>query len=214
MSAVQQPRTITRYTSYRDTECESVFSPGDGELIQQAQAGKQVAFEILVERYRSPLYQFIARYFGDYDQRCDVLQQVLIQLYISLPNLQTNKSLQAWLFRVARNRCLDELRHRHVPNFTELTGEGSEDELFFPEGAQDMAPSVEDEVMQHEMQQILCEAISTLPQKYRPIVWLRYTTLFNFGEIGRILNIPEATAKTYFQRAKLKLRQSLGESRL
>lgn len=168
---------------------------------------------MLVERYRTPLYQFIARYFGDYDHRCDVLQQVLIQLYLSLPHLRNDGVLQAWLFRVARNRCLDELRRRHVPNFSEVMAEWNEEEAFLSEGALVLAPSVEDQAELHEVQQILCQAITNLPPKYRPIVWLRYTTLLNFGEIGRILNIPEATAKTYFQRAKLRLRQSLGQLR-
>jgi len=190
---------------------EVVSSLRDGDLVEQAQAGNQVAFETLVERYRAPLYQFIARYFGDYDQRCDVLQLVLIQLYLSLPNLQTDKSLQAWLFRVARNRCLDELRHKYVPNFSQLAAEESQEEAFFLEGALVLAPSVEDQVEQHEVQQLLCQAITDLPPKYRAIVWLRYTTMLNFGEIGRILHIPESTAKTYFQRAKLRLRQSLGQ---
>jgi RNA polymerase sigma-70 factor (ECF subfamily) len=213
MPAVQQARSVEEYRSYRDPEGEAELSPGDGDLVEQAQAGSQVAFERLVQRYRGPLFQFIARYFADYDRRCDVLQQVLIQLYLSLPDLQTDKSLQAWLFRVARNRCLDELRHRHVPSFSELTVEGSEEEVFFPGGTLILTPSAEDEAVQHEMQKILCQAIANLPPKYRPIVWLRYTTLLNFGQIGRILNIPEATAKTYFQRAKLKLRQSLEQVR-
>lgn len=213
MPTVKPPGAVTGHSRYHDQECEAVLLLTDGDLVEQAQADNQVAFERLVERYRGPLFQFIARYFGDYDQRCDVLQQVLIQLYISLPGLQTNKSLQAWLFRVARNRCLDELRRKHIPNFSELALEGSEEEVFFPEGALVLAPTVEDEALQHETQQALCQAISILPPKYRPIVWLRYTTLLNFGEIGRILHIPEATAKTYFQRAKLKLRQSLEEAR-
>ncbi len=212
MSAVQQPEIVEKYLFYHP-EGESVLLLPDADLVEQAQTGNQVAFEALVVRYRGPLFQFIARYFGDYDQRCDVLQQVLIQLYLSLPDLQTSKSLQGWLFRVARNRCLDELRHKHVPNFSELAAEGSEEEIFFPEGAMVLTPSAEDEVVQREMQQVLCQAIATLPPKYRPIVWLRYTTLLNFGEIGRILHIPEATAKTYFQRAKLKLRKSLGQAR-
>jgi RNA polymerase sigma-70 factor (ECF subfamily) len=188
-------------------------SMSDGDLVAQARAGNQEAFEILVERYRGPLYQFISRYFGDYDQRCDVLQQVLIQLYISLPNLQTNRSLQAWMFRVARNRCLDELRHKHIPNFSEMSWEGSEDEAIFSSAPLMLAPSVEEQAEQHELQRLLQQVITNLPPKYRPIVWLRYTTLLNFGEIGRILHIPEATAKTYFQRAKARMRQSLGELR-
>jgi RNA polymerase sigma factor (sigma-70 family) len=211
MSAVQQQDTVIEYASSHASTSEIVSSQRDGDLVEQSQAGNQAAFETLVERYRAPLYQFISHYFKDYDRRCDVLQQVLIQLYLSLSDLQTNKSLQAWLFRVARNRCVDELRHRYVPNFSELAAEWGEEEVFFPEGALVLAPSVEDEVEQQEMQQLLCQAIMNLPSKYRPIVWLRYTSLLNFGEIGRILNMPEATARTYFQRAKLRLRQSLGQ---
>jgi RNA polymerase sigma factor (sigma-70 family) len=188
---------------------EAVLFASDGDLVEEARSGNQEAFEMLVERYRALLEHFISRYFGDYDQRCDVLQQVLIQLYISLPNLQTHRPIQAWLFRVARNRCLDELRHRHVPNFSEMAWDGCEDEVLLSDGALILRPSVEELAEQHELQQHLQKVIFDLPPKYRPIVWLRYTTLLNFGEIGRILHIPEATAKTYFQRAKLRLRQSL-----
>ena len=213
MRVVHQQGDVMEYTSFFDPQHKVSPSTSDGDLVDLAKAGNQEAFEMLVERYRTPLYQFISRYFGDYDQRCDVLQQVLIQLYISLPDLQTHRSLQAWMFRVARNRCLDELRHRHVPSFSEMVWEGNEDESLFAVGALVLAPSVEEQAEQHELEQLLRQVINGLPPKYRPIVWLRYTTLLNFGEIGRILHIPEATAKTYFQRAKLRMRQSLGQLR-
>jgi RNA polymerase sigma-70 factor (ECF subfamily) len=74
-----------------------------------------------------------------------------------------------------------------------------------------LSASVEDLVEQLEEQRFLFQAISDLPQRYRVIVWLRYSTMLTFGEIGRILQIPDATARTYFQRAKLLLRQSLGQ---
>lgn len=211
MSAVQQQSSTTVHAPNCNSRGNDASSLKDGELIMQALTGSQTAFETLVERYRVQLYSFIARYFGDYDQRCDILQQVLIQLYISLPNLRTDRTLQAWLFQVARNRCLDELRRKHVTNFSQLATEGNEEEALLTEGAHLLAPSVEDQAEQHEMQHFLSQAIAELPPKYRPIVWLRYTTLLTFGEIGRILHIPEATAKTYFQRAKQRLRQSLSQ---
>lgn len=213
MSVFEQQGNATKRQSYFEPEHRLAPPASDGDLVERARTGNQEAFEMLVERYRTLLYQFISRYFGDYDQCCDVLQQVLIQLYISLPNLQTNRSLQAWMFRVARNRCLDELRRKHVPNFSEMAWEGNEDEALFAAGALMLAPSVEEQVEQYELQQLLAQVITDLPPKYRPIVWLRYTTLLNFGEIGRILHIPEATAKTYFQRAKARMRQSLSELR-
>ncbi len=58
MPAVQQRGTITRYPSYRDPVGESVCLPGDGDLIQQALAGNQDAFETLVERYRGSALPF------------------------------------------------------------------------------------------------------------------------------------------------------------
>jgi RNA polymerase sigma-70 factor (ECF subfamily) len=183
----------------------------DGDLVQQALAGNQAAFETLVERYHVPLLGFIARYFGDYDQRSDMVQQVLIQLYLSLPDLRIEGTIQAWVFRVARNRCLDELRRKQVLHFSDLAPEESEEEALLTEGARLLAPSVEEQAEQHEVQHLISQAIAALPDKYRTIVWLRYTTLLTFGEIGRILHIPEATAKTYFQRAKLRLRQSLSQ---
>src|SRR5690349_1055487 len=113
MLPVQQQADFVEFTTYADSGSEVVLSMRDGDLVKQAQSGNKVAFETLVERYYIPLHRFIARYFGDYDQRCDVLHQVLIQLYLSLPDLRTDGTIQAWLFRVARNRCVDELRHRH-----------------------------------------------------------------------------------------------------
>jgi RNA polymerase sigma-70 factor, ECF subfamily len=211
MSAMQQQEMMTANPSYRDSVKEMLSSLKDGGLVEQAVAGNQAAFETLVERYHLLLHRFIARYFGDYDQCSDVLQQVLIQLYLSLPDLRTDGTVQAWLFRVARNRCVDELRRRYVPPFSDLATEEGEEEALLIEGALLLTPSVEEQAEQHEVQQLISQAISNLPQKYRAIVWLRYTTLLTFGEIGHLLHIPEATARTYFQRAKLRLRQSLSQ---
>src|SRR5215469_2355148 len=101
----------------------------DGLLVQQALAGDQHAFETLVQRYSTPLFNFICRFLGEYDQACDILQQVFLQLYISLPNLRTGDPLKAWLFQVARNRCLDELRRKRAIHFSELESLNDDDEL-------------------------------------------------------------------------------------
>lgn len=211
MTTVQQQVALIVYASSSEQMNKLIRSWQDGDLVKQAQAGNQVAFETLVERYRVPLLQYIASYLRDADQRSDVLQQVLIQLYLSLPDLRTEGTIQAWVFRVARNRCLDELRRRSVLHFSDLVGKQSEEEALLAEGAVLLAPSVEEQAEQHEVRDLISQAILDLPRKYQAIVWLRYTTQLTFGEIGRILHIPEATAKTYFQRAKLGLRQSLSQ---
>ena len=103
----------------------------DGALVGQAQAGDQRAFECLVNRYHRSLASYIGGLLKDGEQTADVLQQVYLQLYLSLPTLLTSVSLRGWLFQVARNRCLDELRRRRrqaaVP-FSALEWEYGEEE--------------------------------------------------------------------------------------
>src|SRR5215469_10030315 len=101
----------------------------DGVLAQQTLKGDQEAFEKLVRRYSGSLFNFICRFLSDYDAASDILQQVFTQLYISLPNLRTGEPLKAWLFQVARNRCLDELRRKRVIHFSELQTPSEDDDL-------------------------------------------------------------------------------------
>lgn len=184
----------------------------DGILAQEVLAGNQAAFETLVTRYSTTLFNFIYHFVGDYDRACDILQQVFLQLYISLPILRTDEPLKPWLFQVSRNRCVDELRQlsrRRATYFSEL--ETANDEGEYPSlfAIPDTGPLPEELAEQRDLQRRLHTAIGMLPPRYRSVVFLRYASQLSFSEIGRALNMPEATAKTYFQRAKPLLRTAL-----
>lgn len=183
----------------------------DGVLAQQTLAGDEEAFAQLVQRYSNTLFNFICRFLNDYDAASDILQQVFTQLYISLPKLRTGEPLKAWLFQVARNRCLDELRRKRVLHFSELQAASDDDDLSPLAIIPDTSPLPEEVAERHDLQDILQRAISGLPPKFRAVVLLRYTSQLSFSEIGRALQMPEATAKTYFQRAKPLLRTALKE---
>jgi RNA polymerase sigma factor (sigma-70 family) len=183
----------------------------DGILVQQTLAGQQEAFELLVRRYQTPLFNYICHCLGNYDLACDVTQHVFVQLYTSLTTLRTNAPLKSWLFQVAHNRCLDELRRKHVSHFSELEGNNSDDDLSPLEILPDNSPLPEELAEHHELQQALRQAIDTLPPKYRAVVLLRYTAQLSFSEVGKSLNMPEATAKTYFQRSRPLLLAALGQ---
>lgn len=181
----------------------------DGVLVKQSLAGDQEAFEMLVRRYHVPLFNFICHCLGDYDLACDVSQHVFLQLYTSLPKLRTNEPLKAWLFQVARNRCLDELRRKRSLHFSEMEAAGDDDELSPLEILPDTRPLPEELAERHDLQRALQQAIDTLPPKFRSVVLLRYAGQLSFSEIGKTLSMPEATAKTYFQRARPLLRAAL-----
>ena len=183
----------------------------DSVLAQHYLAGDQQAFEVLVQRYSGPLFTFIRRFVGEYDAACDILQQVMLQLYLSLPKLRTGEPLKAWLFQVARNRCVDELRRKRAIHFSEL--ERDEEDQSLVETMQDRCPLPDEVIERREVQDTLLKAIGALPPKFRAVVLLRYAAQLSYAEIGRVLTMPEATAKTYFQRAKPLLQGGLGSWR-
>ena len=187
----------------------------DGVLVEQALAGDQCAFEILVGRYHRLLVSYIWGFLKDGDQVYDVLQHVFFKLYVSLPMLLTNVSLKAWLFQVARNRCVDELRRRRrqaeIP-FSTFEWKYREEELSLLESIPDPEPSPEEVAERIDLQSSLQRAIFTLPPKLRSIVYLHSFRRLSFSEIGRMLKMPEPTVKTYFYRSLLRLRTALASS--
>ena len=181
----------------------------DGMLAQQSLGGDQLAFETLVERYRPLLFNSICHILNDYDQSCDILQQVFLQLYISLPALKQGKSFRGWLLKVARNRCLDELRRKHALPFSSLETADEDDEVSLLLSFSDPNPLPEEVAEHSDLKGRVREAIDGLPPQYRRVVLLRYAGQQSFAEIGQTLSIPAATAKTHFQRAKVLLRTAL-----
>jgi RNA polymerase sigma-70 factor (ECF subfamily) len=204
MQAREQTKTST-------TKTTSLPEVTDGMLVQQTLAGDQSAFEMLVRRYQVALFNFICHCLGDYDMACDVTQQVFLKLYLAMPTLRTGEPLKAWLFQVARNRCLDELRRKRAAHFSEFETNSSDDELSPLDIIPDTQPLPDEIAEQRDLQCALHKAIDTLPPKFRSVVLLRYAGQLTFSEIGKTLNMPEATAKTYFQRARPLLRAALGK---
>lgn len=176
-------------------------------LMERTLAGDEQAFERLVQRYYTPLMHFIERHVRDSEQAYDIAQHVWLQLYLFMPKLydcmplftkNIKEPLRAWLFRVAWNRCIQEARRKKCMLFSELETVG---EVSLLDMLPDPQPLPEEIVERHDARQALYQAIYRLPPKYRSIVLLRCSQQMSFLEIGRRLNMPENTAKTYFHRA-------------
>ncbi len=189
--------------------------PTDGMLLRQSLAGDEDAFEALVSRYRTPLLNAIRRLLKDDDQAYDVLQFVLLRLYDSQATLQKDVSLRGWLFQVARNRCLDELRKqrcRPAIHFSELCWEDENEGIALIESIQDPQPLPEEIVEQRDLRAVLHQAIHSLPPRLRWVVHLHCFGHLTFSEIGRTLKMPVPTAKAYYYRSLPLLRCALANN--
>jgi RNA polymerase sigma factor (sigma-70 family) len=181
----------------------------DDVLVHQALTGSQEAFEALVGRYKKGLFGLIYHYVGDYHEAHDVLQQVWLQLYLSLATIRPKKQIKPWLFTVARNRSLDALRRKRLPSFSEVETGHEEGEAASWDAIPDTSPAPEELAERRDLQQAIQRAIQALPRKYRSVVLLYYGDQLTFSEIGRALNMPDSTVKTRFYRAKPLLRAVL-----
>lgn len=188
----------------------------DDILLERVECGDQAAFETLMQRYHGILCKFVYTHINDYELTRDIVQSVFMQLYIYVPKLRANQAaqksrapLKAWLFQVAANRCTDELRKRRPLLFCELDIAYDDDDNAWPYSIVDSEPQPDEAIERKDMRVALRHAIMNLPPRFRSIVFLRYQEELTFGEIGRILGMPENTAKTYFQRARPLLRAAL-----
>ncbi len=191
----------------------------DALLVDQICAGDDRAFESLVGRYQNRLSHFVHTYLVGEDAQ-DVLQFVWMQLYLHIQSLQAaqtparraqQESLRPWLFRIARNRCIDEQRKRkrRAFLFSEVEPVGGDDELSVLSILPDPAPQPDECAEQSEVRQQYLGAVQELPPKFRNVVWLRYEKELSYDEIGQQLHIPPTTAKTYCLRGRMRLRRML-----
>lgn len=200
------------YTQPRTSNLLAGQEVPDGALVGQAQAGDQRAFEVLVNRYHRQLASYIRFFLKDGDQLADVLQQVYLQLYLSLPTLLTDVSLRGWLFQVARSRWLDELRRRRrraETPFSSLERGDGEEEYSLIEAIPDPGPLPEEAAERCDLTWSLRAALISLPPRHRLVVHLHCFQHLTFAEIGSMLNMPEMTAKSCFRSALLRLRKVL-----
>lgn len=184
-------------------------SMSDQVLLSLAQEGEPEAFEALVKRYRTLLLRCIMSYIRSQDEAHDVLQHVLLQLYLSLPTLSTAHPIKPWLFRVAHNSSIDALRkkrrHPTLP-FSSFGEVNEEEDCPWIEAITDSAPSPQEQIERQEQYDRFQQALAHLPQRFREIVILRCRDNLRFAEVARQLAMPESTIKTYYGRAQRLLR--------
>lgn len=181
----------------------------EGQLILAARRRDPAAFEALVRRHQGPLYNFCLRMLGQGDDAADVAQETFVQLYSHLDRLDQQQPIAPWLFRVARNRCIDVIRRRRTVPL------GMPDELGESSSSLDPAdddPLPEELVERADLQRVLANAIDRLPPAYAEVVALRYAGDRSFAEIALILDCDEGAARVRFHRAKALLRRHLRSS--
>ena len=174
----------------------------------QALAGSQSAFEQIVRRYQRPIISLIARMTGDRALAEDLAQETFVKAFRSLAAFDTTRRLSSWLFRIAHNTALDALRRSRPPTTSIDAGSSRSGEA--PDNLP--APPVADPVERHALGRALEVALTQLRPEFRAAIVLRYEEGLSFDEIGKVLGIPEVTARSHVHRGRKELARHLTAS--
>src|SRR5256714_4926381 len=141
----------------------------DHALLEGTLAGDEDAFAELVARYRNQITSYIYRMTNDYDGAVDLAQETFLRVYRAAGRYQTTHAFSTYIYRIATNLAISELRKRKRRRLVSLTGffesrDGAEPQEFNPV---DDKPLADTELVAAERRQAVQRAISTLPEKYR-----------------------------------------------
>jgi RNA polymerase sigma-70 factor (ECF subfamily) len=174
--------------------------------VAEALAGSQSAFEQIVRRYQRPVIGLIARMVGDRALAEDLAQEAFVKAFRHLSAFDASRRLSSWLFRIAHNTAIDALRRGSAVTVP-LDAHGQDEHP-----RQLSSPPDPDPVEQAALGDALVAALGHLRPDFRAAVVLRYEEGLAFDEIGHILGVPEATARSHVHRARKEMARHLAEA--
>jgi RNA polymerase sigma-70 factor, ECF subfamily len=189
-----------------------VVSPmTDHALLEATRTGDEDAFAELVGRYRNQITNYIYRMTNDYEEAVDLAQETFVRLYRAADRYQTTHAFSTYIYRIATNLAISELRKRKRRRLVSLTGlvisrDGREAVDFNPP---DERPLQDVTLVDSERREAVQRAINTLPEKYRAPLVLRDVQGKSYDEIAAILCTSEGTVKSRINRARNFLRDKM-----
>jgi RNA polymerase sigma-70 factor, ECF subfamily len=184
----------------------------DHDLMDATKDGDEAAFYELVKRYRSPITNYVNRMLNDYDMAVDLAQETFVRVYTSAHRYRANHSFSTYIYRIATNLAISELRRRKrwrmvsiVSFFNPHDGADVGADLELP----DCRPLQDSALLEDERRQIVRRAVASLPEKYRAPLILRDIEGLEYDRISEVLEMPLGTVKSRINRARNLLREKL-----
>jgi RNA polymerase sigma-70 factor (ECF subfamily) len=191
---------------------EAVGEMTDHRLLEATRTGDDAAFAELVRRYRNQITNYVYRMTNDYDLAVDLAQETFMRVYAAAERYQTSYAFSTYIYRIATNLAISELRRRKRRRLVSLSsffGERESPTDSFELDMPDKGPLQDAAVVEDERRAAVARAIATLPEKYRAPLVLRDVEERSYDEIACILNMNEGTVKSRINRARGFLRDKL-----
>jgi RNA polymerase sigma-70 factor, ECF subfamily len=182
----------------------------DAALMLRVKQGDTTAFTELVEKYKQPVMNLAYRTVRDATEAEDLAQNVFVQVYKSAARYKSTAKFSTWLFTIARNLCLNEIRRRsrHPAESLDATHPEQEDQpLQQFEDKKTFSPP--ESLLQSELAQKIDRALADLPENQRAAILLCRQDELSYEEIAEVLGCSVSATKSLIHRGRETLKERL-----
>jgi len=179
----------------------------DEELIIEFQKnGNEKAFEILIQRFKNPLINYVFRFLGDYDSCVDVVQEAFIKVYRYKDNFSSVAKFSTWVYTIAGNLARTEYKRKRRRSLFSINSYGEENKTFeIPDESFRPDVTVDAKIKR----EIIQKALLKVKDAYREAVILRDIQELSYEEIAEIMGIEVGTVKSRINRGRTELQKYL-----
>ena len=182
----------------------------DHALIEATRSGDEAAFAEIMSRYRNPITNYLYRFLNDYEEAVDLAQETFVRVYFAIDRYHTQFAFSTYIYRIATNLAISEIRRRKRRRVLSLTGlfqAQDETAVEFQPADERILPDAE--LVEDERSEVIAKAIAALPEKYRVPVILRDVEGRSYDEIAEIMELGLGTTKSRISRGRALLKEKL-----
>ena len=168
-------------------------------------AEREESFQRLFEEFSSPVYNYLLRMVADPDRASDIAQDTFIKAYRNLHTLTDASSVRSWIYRIATNAAIDDMRRRRM--VTPMAAFGEDAQRGFDRA--DERPGPEAEVMAGTLDERIQRALLTLRPNHRQCLLLSDLEDMSAQQIGEVMGLSYGAVRTLLCRARGEMRRAL-----
>jgi len=182
----------------------------DHDLIEATKQGDEEAFAEIVRRYKNPIVNYLYRFLNDYEEAVDLAQETFVRVYFAIERYHRGFAFSTYVYRIATNLAISELRRRKRRRLLSLTGlfqTEYEETVEYQPRDERMLPDAE--LVDDEQSRVIAKAIAALPEKYRVPIILRDVEGRTYEEIAAVMELGLGTTKSRISRGRGLLKEKL-----
>ncbi|MCS7229088.1 MAG: sigma-70 family RNA polymerase sigma factor [Candidatus Kryptonium sp.] len=174
----------------------------DAELAKlAAKNNDELAYTELMNRYKKKVETIVSRIIRQRSETEDLVQEIFAKAFTSLSSFKSEFSFSTWLYKIATNHCIDFIRKKKISTYS-IDEEHELEEDSIQREIPDWTKLPDHELFQKQRNEIIHEAINSLPEHYRKVIIMRHFEDKSYEEIAKELKLPIGTVKVHIFRAR------------